>query len=305
MIRSLRLRRNRGPLIVALTAIVIVELGLACNAWSAFEDIEVSPRARAMGGAWSALRDDAYGVFHNPATLAWAGRLQAGASTVRPFGYDFSSQNTAVAGFALPGRWGGIGAGVRAFGVEYMGESLEQENTFTIAHGFELRGDRQSRLAVGWAVGLYSLEFGRSVTGIDPGDATALGLSVGALAEVRNRTRIGFHALNFNNPNIGDRDHEELGRRVSVGVSYAPYSGVETVMEIASELGEAVQYRGGAEFQVAEFLSLRAGVKSNPSVFTTGLGLRWTGIQLDYGFSTGGGVLGDTHHLGIGYSLPR
>ena len=305
MNRSHRLRMSRGPLVVVAVVVLIVELGLACNAWSAFEDIEVSPRARALGGAWTALRNDAYGVFHNPASLAWSGRIQAAASTVRPFGYDFSSQNTAVAAFALPGAWGGLGAGVRGFGVEYLGETLEQENTFAIAHGFELRADRQSQLAIGWAANLYHLEFGRSVTGIDPGAATAFGLSVGALAVVRERTRVGFQALNFNNPTIGDRDHEELRRHVSVGVSYAPYSGVETLLEIASGLGEAVQYRGGAEFEVAEFLSLRGGVRSNPSVFTAGIGLRWTGIQLDYGFSTGGGVLGDTHHLGIGYSLPR
>ena len=295
--------RSGGRGVAALTA-VVAGLGIATAAWAAFEDIEVSPRARALGGSWAALRDDAYSVFHNPAGLAWAGRLQVGASTVRPFGYDFSQQNTAAAAFALPGRWGGLGAGARGFGVEYLGETLTRENTFGVAHGFHLRRDRQSELAIGWAVNLYSLEYGRSVTGIDPGDAMALGVSVGAMAVVRERTRVGFQALNFNNPEIGDRDQEELRRRVSVGVSYAPYAGVETVLEIANELGEAVQYRGGAEFEVAEFLLLRGGIRANPSVFTAGIGLRWTGIQLDYGFSTGGGVLEDTHHLGIGYSLP-
>lgn len=302
MNRTLGIHRPRpAASIIGMLAAVLI----ATPSWAAFEDIEVSPRARAMGGAWTALADDAYGVFHNPAALAWSGRLQAGASTLRPFGYDFTSQNAAAASFALPGRWGGLGAGVRGFGVEYLGETLTQENTFGVAHGIQLRGDRQSRLAVGWAIDLYSLEYGRSVTGIDPGDATAFGVSIGALAVVRDRTRVGFQALNFNNPTIGSRDHEELRRRVSVGVSYAPYSGVETVLEIASELGEAVQYRGGTEFEVAPFLRLRAGIKSNPSVFTAGVGLQWTGMQLDYGFSTGGGVLPDTHHFGIGYSLSR
>ncbi len=288
-----------------LAVLIAAGAGTPATARAAFEDIEVSPRARAMGGAWTALRDDAYAVFHNPASLAWAGRIQAGASTVRPFGYDFSSQSTAAGAMALPERWGGLGAGVRAFGVEYLGESLEQETTFGIAHGVHILRDRQSELAVGWAVDFYSLDFGRSVTGIDPGSATTFGLSVGAVAVVRERTRIGFHALNFNNPTIGDRDKEELRRRVAAGISYAPYPGVETVLEIANELGEAVQYRGGTEFELAEFLWARAGIKSDPSVFTAGVGLRWMGVQLDYGFSTGGGVLGETHHFGVGYAQPR
>ena len=106
------------PRTALLVTLLGIGVGTAANAWAAFEDIEVSPRARAMGGAWTAVRDDAYAVFHNPASLAWSGRIQAGASTVRPFGYDFSSQSTAAAALALPGRWGGLGAGVRAFGVE-------------------------------------------------------------------------------------------------------------------------------------------------------------------------------------------
>jgi hypothetical protein len=257
-----------------------------------------------MGGAWTAARMDAYGVFHNPAGLASLDHIQASASTVRPFGYDFSSQNTAAAGIPLPGRWGTLGAGVRGFGVEYLGETLTQENTFAIGHGVHLRRDRQSELAVGWTLDLYSLDFGRSVTGIDPGSATAFGISLGGEAVVRERTRVGLFALNLNNPRIGDLDKEELRRRVSAGVSYGPYPGVETVLEIVSELGESVQYRGGIEFELIEFAWLRAGIRTDPSVFTAGIGLRWSGILLDYGFSTGGGVLEDTHHFGVGYAQP-
>jgi hypothetical protein len=291
--------------VASVAALVAAALLLSTAARAAFEDVEVSPRVRAMGGAWAAVRGDGYGVFHNPASLAWADRVQAGASTVRPFGYDFSSQNTVAAAFALPGRWGGMGAGVRAFGVSYMGETLTQETTFAIAQGFHLRADRQSELAIGWALNLYSLDYGRSVTGIDPGDATAVGINVGATASVRERTRVGFQAVNLNNPRIGDRDKEELRRRVSAGVSYAPYPGVETLLEIANELGEAVQYRGGTEFELADFLWARAGIRSDPSIFTAGFGVRWMNVALDYGFATGGGVLGQTHHFGVAYAQPR
>jgi len=273
---------------------------VAAPARAVFEDVEVSPRARALGGSWAGFGDDEYAPFHNPAALAWWEGVGGGASTVRPFGYDFSSQQTVSAGVALPGRWGGVALGLRRFGVDYQGQNLTRETTVTLAHGFRLMADEQSELAIGWSLSLYGLSYGRSVTGIDPGDANAVGVSIGGTAVLRDRTRIGFSAANVNGPNIGDRDKEDLRRRLSVGVSYAPYAGVETALDISSEPGETMQYRGGAEFQVARFAWLRAGIHTAPNVFTTGAGFAVGPLRLDYGLSTGG-VLGETHQFGIAY----
>jgi hypothetical protein len=278
--------------------------GGARPALAVFDEIEISPRVRALGGSGAALTADAYAPFHNPALLAWTGRVAGAASYLRPFGYDFSSQSALVGTMALRDRLGGAGIGIRRFGVDYQGEALLHETTMTFAHGLPLISDRQSELAVGWAVSVYALDFGRSVTGIDPGRATSAGIHLGAAAVVRDRTRVGFYALNINNPTIGDRDKDDLPRQVAVGISYAPYPGVETVLDVVSQLGEDVQYRGGAEFEVAEFLRLRTGLSTDPNALTAGLGLRRAGVAFDYAFSTGGGVLGDTHHFGIGIALP-
>jgi len=298
---------------LVLAAAAALAAASARDAHGAFEDIEVSPRVRALGSSWAALRADDYAVFHNPAALAWAGRPAGAASYLRPFGYDFSSQSTFAGSITLPRGAGGLGFGVRHFGVNYLGQSLTSETTVSLAQGFHLLRDQQSELAVGWALSMYALDYGLStevdvgsgVTRIDPGSATSVGVNVGAVATVRDRTRVGFHVLNLNNPNIGKRDKEELHRRVSVGVSYAPYPGVETVLDIANELGQQMQYRGGAEFQVTDFLWLRTGIHTEPSIFTAGFGLRRAGMSIEYSFSTGGGVLGDTHHIGIGYALPE
>jgi hypothetical protein len=141
------------------------------------------------------------------------------------------------------------------------------------------------------------------VTGLDPGGATGVGFNVGAIATVRERTRVGFQALNVNGPRLGGRDHQDLARCVSAGIAYVPYPGVQTVLDVCHELGEAVQYRGGAEFEVAEFLWLRTGVRTEPQAFTAGLGLHWNAIRFDYGYSTGG-VLGETHQFGLRAALP-
>jgi hypothetical protein len=287
-----------------MPAVAVLTLGTlaAGPARAAFEDIEVSPQARAIGGSWVALVDDPYAPLHNPAALAWAKRAVA-VSYVRPFGYGFAGQCVVTATAALPGSWGGAGLGIRHFGVEYQHESLTSETTVSFAHGFRLLADRQSELSLGWSLNYLALEYGPSVTGIDPGHASSVTLNLGGHAVIRGRTRVGFQTLNVTDATIGDFDKEPLRRGIWAGLSYAPYPGVITVLDMASELGRVVQYRGGAEFQVAEFAWLRAGVRTEPNVFTGGFGLEHRGLRLDYGFSTGGGVLAETHQIGVGFGF--
>ena len=51
--------------------------------------------------------------------------------------------------------------------------------------------------------------------------------------------------------------------------------------------------------------ALRAGVVTNPNSLTAGFGYRCRGSALDYGFSTGGGVLDSTHQFGLVVRLGR
>lgn len=302
MNRTTRAVRNRSlPLALAMT--LVLASAIAGAARAAFEDIEVSPRVRGLGGSWVALESDPYAALHNPASLAWADR-GAAMSYVRPFGYDFASQSVASATAALPRKIGGVGIALRHFGVTYDGVSLAGETTVSLAHGFRLFADRQSELALGWSLGIHSLEFGPSITGLDPGSATSTTLNLGAQAVVRDRTRVGFYSLNVTNATIGELDQESLRRGVWAGLSYEPYPGVVSMIDLSNELGENIQYRGGAEFAVTDNVQMRAGVRTEPSVFTAGLGFRLARMQLDYGFSTGGGVLGETHQFGLAIARP-
>ncbi|HTK31275.1 MAG TPA: hypothetical protein VL332_04880 [Candidatus Saccharimonadaceae bacterium] len=286
-------------------ALGVAAAALPAPSFAAFEDIEVSPAARASGGAWSAVIGDEYAPFHNPAALAWTTRSSVAGSFVRPFGYDFSSQNAAAVNVPLPRALGGASIGLRRFGVDFQGQHLMDETTVAIAQGFHLLRDRQSELAVGWALDVYALSFGRSVTGIDPGNASTVGLTFGALAIVRDRTRVGFRVENLNGARIGDRDKEELHRRVAAGLAYTPYSGVQTLLDMSGELGDPIQYRGGVAFEASSWMTLRAGVRTEPAAFTAGMGLAWSGVRLDYGYSGGGGVLGDTQHVGLTYQFGK
>jgi hypothetical protein len=269
-------------------------------ALAAFEDIEVSPRQRGLGSTGFAMLDDAYAPLRNPSTLAWAADATGAFSYLKPFSLDFASQNVVTAATRLPGAAGGIGIGIRTFGVRYQDQNLDQEATYTIAHGFRLLHDAQSELAFGWSASLLTLSFGNSITGLDPGQASTVAVSMGATATVRDRTRVGFVAQNINSPRIGDRDYQDLARRLMGGISYTPYAGVTTLLDMRAVSGESIGYGAGIELEATDFLKLRAGIATEPNTFSAGLGIRVRRhLQLDYGFSTGGGVLEETHHVGF------
>ena len=140
-----------------------------------------------------------------------------------------------------------------------------------------------------------------SCTGFDaPGFDIALIKGLDLPSTVR-RTHVGFQIKNLNNPKIG-LDEEELRQRLVAGVSYEPYDGVTTSFEFNNQLGEDLQYRGGLEMTLVEGFALRAGVVTGPNKLTGGFGYTFENIGVNYGFSTGGGVLDSTHHFGLQYA---
>lgn len=276
-------------------------LGLAAGpALAAFDNIDVSPRARAMGDAATAVADDAFAPWFNPAGMASQSRPTLGSSYVEPFQVDFSEQ-LYFGGVMPAGNVGALGFGLRRFTTTWEGVSLHEETTFTFAHGIRLYEDYHTTVDLGTALNFYSLEFGATVDEVDPGSDTVAGADVGLLVGLHRRTRLGVMVKNVNNPQIGV-DNEELPQRIHGGIAYEPYAGVTTVFEIESALGEDPQYHGGIEFAVLETLFLRAGATTNPGTMTAGFGYVFEGLAVNYGFSSGGGVLKPSHQFGMTFA---
>ena len=283
------------------TAILILLAGIlaALPAQAVFENLMVSPRARAMGDAGVAVPDAAFGSYLNPAGLADIPRAgAAGLSYLKPYGLSFHELYFLGGAFRLPGAAGAVGVGFRQYGVEYEDVSLEKESTLTVSHGIALYRDLHSSVTVGYGLGFHRLEFGETVGGLDPGDDWSVGFDLGLTATVHERTRIGILVHNLNAPKIG-RDEEELPRRLHGGIAYEPYAGVVTTVELESVHGEAVQWHGGLELELVTGFDLRAGIMSEPSKLTAGFGYEFAGFALNYGFSTGGGVLESSHQFGF------
>ena len=282
--------------------IAVLALGLLAGpVLAAFENVDISARARGMGDAAVAVADDAFAPYFNPAGLASIRGTTLGNSYVKPYGLSFTEQMYLGGVIPGPGRVGNFGFGIRRFATTSQGVDLHTETTFTLAHGINLYQDLHSSVDIGTALSIYHLEFAETVTGFDPGNDAVAGFDVGLLVTLHERTRLGVMAKNVNNPQIGE-DNYELTSRLHGGVAYLPYDGVTTTFEFENTIDGETQYHMGMEFTVFDDLYLRAGTMTNPSKMTGGFGYEFQGLMVNYGFSSGGDVLDSTHQFGLTFA---
>jgi len=291
---------RRPPSGATALAGVVLALGLAPAARAAFfDEEELSARARALGGSYSALSGDAAGVHYNPAGLVDLPGIDVQASTFDPWGAAFARVSELAA--AMPTeRWGTFGVGYSDFKVRYQDVTLSVERTVTLSHGFTVMEDLSSMLAFGWSLNLYNLDYPTpSVSGYDLGSETTFGLDLGVFARLRQRTTGGVYFTNVNNPEMGDPVSSDLPQGVRGGVAYRPYDGVVTTFDIGKQIGQDIRYFGGIEFRVAEPLHLRFGAQSKPNLLNVGIGLNYSNLKLDIAYSHHP-VLDPTLHYGLG-----
>ena len=200
---------------ISIGLVLALWLALSVStAMAAFDNLSVSPRARAMGDAGVAVADDAFASYLNPAGLAGMPAAQLGTSYLRPYGLSFTDLIYVGGVLPLGGRSGVLGFGVRRFGVNSQDVDLLTESTYTVSHGLTLYEDLHSVIRFGSAVNVYNLEFGPTLGELDPGSDTVFGFDLGLLVTLRERTRLGVFVKNANNPQIG-RDEEETSRMLS------------------------------------------------------------------------------------------
>jgi hypothetical protein len=260
-----------------------------------FDDYEPSVRARALGGAFNSLSDDANGIFYNPAGLNRSDE-HLSVSYAKLFGNDFSLLKTAAFTMPLPRNYGSMGIGLQTHDVDYLDENLMSEKIYTLAHSFSLMKDVHTEFNFGYSANLYHLTLDSF------GSETALGVNFGALVVLHHRTFFGFSVTNINNPKMGENNRHELPQRMAMGLTYIPYPAVKTSIELKKPFGQTTQIHSGAEVDVHEYLTLRLGVRNNPASFSGGVAISVSNIIVDYAYNSHT-VLNGTHHFGIGYGF--
>ena len=278
-------------------------------------------RSIGLGGAFTAIADDATATVWNPAGLGSAADLSLNFSTQR---LDLDRSHNFIALTKALGSAGSIGIAVTNAGVSgiqqydnkenYGGEFDYSANAYSLSYGIGI-----GNFSVGLTgrmladnFGLDTVENQSGFGGVDVGlMGHALHIDVGE--EMVPTFHYGVVAK-YLGASIGD---DIVPMVVNVGLAYNLYMG--NVVTFAADLEQefvnldesATSLRLGAEYTIVTYkstaLSIRGGVKASRDVQSLfgGFGVNVGGLQIDYAIQDGmaseiNGV-GSTHFASLSY----
>ncbi|NOT33000.1 MAG: hypothetical protein HOP12_02395, partial [Candidatus Eisenbacteria bacterium] len=265
-------------------------------------------RALALGGAFTAVADDASGWMWNPAGL---GRVGRGEFQTSQASYGELGGREVAAGFAMPNwRWGAIAASYRQFGVD----DLEARDDRNVVVGTGLTS-RESEFAfgygrtlpAGWSVGAVAKVrrqsiVGRAATGVgaDLGITFSPALALSSRASMFDDLTLGLAFQNVLAPAVRlDLDEVVEPRTTRAGLAWRPpgigFAPTLATLDLEATGGRSARLHAGLQVSAHPMMDLRLGV--NGSRLTGGTGLTLGSLLLDYAFEDG--PLVPVHRVGL------
>jgi len=308
-------RRSWGITCAALTLLAALRAGAASAADSGGTQSVFSygagNRALAMGGAFSAVGDDASALIWNPAGL---GRLRRAEFQATEFGDPSFGVHEFYGAFAVPSwRLGTFGIVVRHFGTG----GIERRDDQNILLSTDLT-DSETELTLGygrsfgdaWSVGAgaklrrHSLGgFAASGIGMDVG----VDLSPAALLHVEDSwaggLRLGLSVRNAIEPSLRlDRESVADPAAIRSGFAYRiPLRAGWLVASADLEKAPAVETRLHAGLEVVAMQGAAARLGLDAGRLTAGLGMRWHDLSFDYAFMDA--AVAADHRVGLTFHL--
>ncbi|ACF12977.1 Helix-hairpin-helix DNA-binding class 1 [Chloroherpeton thalassium ATCC 35110] len=252
--------------------------------YGAFERLDVSARAGALGGAFVALGNSSFGGFYNPASLELLPSREVGVFYSQPYGMSelsYFAFSFADPGF-LPNSLGSLGLSVKRYGFELYNEK-------TVAASYA--GAFERVFFYGFSLNYHHLSIKNY------GSAAAFGLSLGTLFLVSPEFSLGFSGFNLNRPTIG-KTSEALPQSYILGMAYRPDGNLRILIDFEKDPRFALMLKSGVEYEPVEAISLRAGFSTEPKKMSGGIGIHYGAMDIDYALAAHSD-LGLTHQVAL------
>lgn len=264
----------------------------------------------AMAGAVVAEGGSNWSIFHNPAGITEVDGTHLSAGSGNLYGFKWLPAYNLSGTTSLP-IIGKISFALQQLETKYSGTTLSTEQTLSIAQGFELQHDKNSRLAIGYTANFVQWDLGRSAgvsgdgsDGLDLGSINSITIDFGVLASLREKYRFGVILKNINSGALGKgMTRQVLAQRINVGITYMPMAGLATSIVSEHLLGrDDMQIKAAIRYNLNSNIELYTGAQSNPNRFGMGATFTFTNQSISYGLLTHP-VLPITHQFNIGIIL--
>jgi hypothetical protein len=250
---------------------------------------QIEPGARQISLSHSdvALSNDVFSLFNNPSGLSQITWREVGIYySPSPFG--LSELSNGYVAYNEPFHFGSVAIGGMTYGFD-----LYRESRIVIGYSYNYN----DKFFAGVAINLHSFSIQNY------GNASAVYLNFGGLAYITEQIRWGFSISNLNRASIGNED-DQIPMIFSTGFSYDLINSISLNLGINKDIRYKPSVRFGIEYDIIKYISLRAGFQNEPSLYSAGIGINYSIVNLDYALFTHQD-LGLTHQVGILISFGR
>ncbi|MFO7829142.1 MAG: hypothetical protein R6V23_11000 [Bacteroidales bacterium] len=232
------------------------------NALAQSQKIE-SGKSAAMSNTSVALTD-IWSVYHNQAGLGYIDDITLGIFHQSGF---IKQQNMQGIGIAYPTKTGTIAASY-----SYYGFSQYNEMQAGLAFGRSFT----KHFAVGLQINYLSTRIADNY-----GSANTVNFEVGILSQPVDNFFIGAHVYN---PSRSKTGNEIIPTIFKFGAGYLFSDKLYFSIETEKDLEHDAIFKTGLSYQLIEIVSLQAGVSTNPTRYSFGIGFHYININAHVGF---------------------
>ncbi len=249
------------------------------------DNLLIGGRATGMGNTGLCLAD-VWAIRYNQGALADLREISIGASYENRFLVQgLGVQSLAV---AIPVKKGTFGFNYTGFG-----DNLYRETKIGLGYGMKL----SDKFNLGIRLNYHSLRLGNNY-----GSAQNLTFEVGILAKPTKNLQVGFHLFNPSQTKLNDYQNEIIPVVMNLGISYKFSDKVRANFEVEKDIEMPYSVKAGVEYFPVEYLYIRAGIITNPTMPTIGFGIVKGRFNFDFS-SAFHPALGITPAIGMTYSF--
>ena len=288
----------------SVSFLVLITL-LSCSnlSYASFEQLPTGARQAGLGDAFTALADDVYAAYYNPAGLAQLRRSEFTAYYAKLFSglTDGSSIGRSFIAYGHPTATHGT------FGFSYLSLSLADlytENTFALHYaqsiherwnvGGSLKILKKSYGSDAYTQSAINSDTGASLGAPDPlfakngSSKSAISFDLGAQYRISKIYGLGFSMLNVNSPNmaLSPSDTDKVATVYKAGLARKTKTSSVDV-EVSEREFTSAEYRFniGGEHWLQGGFGIRGGLgfgQRQYQVTSLGFSYRWQSLQFDY-----------------------
>jgi hypothetical protein len=233
------------------------------KSYSLQENNIISGKSAAMANA-SATITDIWSIYHNQAGLGYLENISIGA--FHQSGY-VKEQNLQGIAFAYPTKTGTIAASY-----SYYGYSEYSEMQAGLAFG--------RNFTKYFSIGIQINYLQTHISG-NYGNTNSVNFEVGILSQPIDNLFIGAHIYNPSQSEIGE---EKIPTIFNLGASYMFSEKVLFAIGTEKDLEHDAIFKTGIDYRLIDFVSIQAGISTNPSKYSFGIGFHYKTIDAHVGF---------------------